>query len=111
MTETDRLLEVLYPVLKEKVGHMPLCKAMEIADALLAKGILTPPVKIGQTVYYAIEEIEGYDDYVGSYEAQGVAFIQGKWYVFEGPEDCYEVGSPLCKLTREEAEELLNGQK
>lgn len=50
MTETDRLLEVLYPVLKEKVGHMPLCKAMEIADALLAKGVLAPPVKVGDTM-------------------------------------------------------------
>lgn len=41
--ERDRALEIIYPVLRDKIGYVPLCKAIEIVDALLDRGCSFPP--------------------------------------------------------------------
>ena len=43
MNERDRVIDVIYPVLKDKIGYVSLCTAIEIADALLEKGVIVPP--------------------------------------------------------------------
>ena len=79
------------------------------ADALLAAGVLVPPVKLGDTVYAVVEldEPEIYEYAVGGFEYSG-----GEWYVQqEGYKDCFKVGSDLCLLTREEAEAIVQAKE
>ena len=75
------------------------------AEALLERGILVPPVKIGDTVYAVVEldEPEICEYAVGGFEYSG-----GEWYVSEGKsnDEFFKVGDQLCLLTREEAENL-----
>ena len=76
------------------------------ADALLAAGVLVPPVKLGDTVYAVVELDDGLE--VDEYVVEGVEYKRGKWYAVEkGFVDGFEVGGQLCLLTREEAEELV----
>ena len=76
------------------------------ADALIERGVLMPPVKLGDTVYAVVEldETEIYEYAVGGFEYSG-----GEWYVSEGKsnDEFFKVGDQLCLLTREEAEELV----
>lgn len=76
------------------------------ADALLAAGVLVPPVKLGDTVYAVVDldEPEICEYAVGGFEYSG-----GEWYVSEGKsnDEFFKVGGQLCLLTREEAEELV----
>ena len=44
----DRLVELLYTVKFEENGRRPI---EQIADHLLANGVIVPPCKVGQTVY------------------------------------------------------------
>ena len=48
MTDRDRLIELLENTAHEK-GGMP--NFSEIADYLIAKGVIVPPLPIGSTVY------------------------------------------------------------
>ena len=51
MTQRERLMELLDGALKEHIGKS--CNLAEnIADHLLANGVIVPPCKVGDTVYY-----------------------------------------------------------
>lgn len=77
------------------------------ADALLAAGVLVPPVKLGDTVYAVVELDDGPE--VAEYIVAGVEYKRGKWYAVEkGFVEGFEVGGQLCLLTREEAEAYLS---
>jgi hypothetical protein len=80
------------------------------ADALLLAGILVPPVKLGDTVYAAVDldDAPAVDEYV----VAGFEYLDGEWYVQqEGYKDCFKVGSDLCLLTREEAEVIVQAKE
>lgn len=80
------------------------------ADALLERGILAPPVKLGDTVYAAVDldDAPAVDEYV----VAGFEYLDGEWYVQqEGYKDCFKVGSDLCLLTREEAEAIIQAKE
>lgn len=87
------------------------CKVEWLADHLLAKGVLVPPVRIGQKVYAAIKPVVECDiPTVSEYEVSGILCRDGKWYVTDGSCDAFfEVGGELCKFTFEEAEKELEG--
>lgn len=53
MTDRDRLIELLFKVTEEKDCPQP----CEIADYLLANGVIVPPCKVGDTVYYVHETL------------------------------------------------------
>ncbi len=76
------------------------------AEALIERGVLMPPVKIGDTVFAVVDldEPEICEYAVGGFEYSG-----GKWYVSEGKsnDEFFKVGGQLCLLTREEAEEMV----
>lgn len=75
------------------------------ADALLAAGVLVPPVKLGDTVY-AVVELEDEPE-VCEYVVNGISYSLGKWLFCENDNEFNELGTQLCLLTREEAEELV----
>lgn len=53
MTERERLIDMLAHIGNMRImGH----GLEECADYMLANGVIVPPVKIGQTVYYAGRE-------------------------------------------------------
>lgn len=76
------------------------------AEALLERGILVPPVKIGDTVYAVVDMDD--EPAVDEYVVAGFEYLDGEWYVQQkGYMDCFKVGSCLCLLTREEAEAIV----
>lgn len=80
------------------------------ADALLLAGVLVPPVKLGDTVYAAVDldDAPAVDEYV----VAGFEYLDGEWYVQqEGYKDCFKVGGDLCLLTREEAEAIVQAKE
>lgn len=75
------------------------------ADALLAAGVLVPPVTLGDTVYAVVELDDGPE--VDEYTVSGVAYSNGAWFACANNIEFNKVGDRLCLLTREEAEELV----
>ena len=73
------------------------------ADALLAAGVLVPPVKIGDTVFAVtdLDEVE-----VDEYTVRGVAYSNGEWYACANDMEFNKIGDALCLLTRKEADAL-----
>lgn len=66
-----------------------------------------PPVKIGQKVYAALLPVIDLDEpIVEEYEVKGIAF-DGKWYVGSGDGEWIPIGEDECKLTRKEAETVI----
>lgn len=98
-----RLIQLL-----DEVARIKDCPDSEqIAEYLLANGVLVPPCKVGDTVYAVLEPAYTDSDEaeIYSWEVYGVAYEGGEWYAVEGANDDYcKIGSFLCKLTREEAE-------
>lgn len=76
------------------------------AEALIERGVLVPPVKIGDTVYAVVDldEPEICEYAVGGFEYSG-----GEWYVSEvkSNDEFFKIGDQLCLLTREETEETV----
>ena len=100
MTDRDRLIELLQDYLYSE----------QIADHLLANGVIVPPCDIGQTVYtrygysFKIEKIEVLED-------KKILFRCGN----DGTDDYmafydFEIGTDVF-LTKEEAEEKLKELK
>ena len=85
-----------------------------LADHLLANGVIVPPCKVGDTVYYLDEECY----YVCEYKVVGLTlsdehgpyFFLGNHLVeFLDPFDENDLGKTVF-LTREEAEQALKGE-
>ena len=80
------------------------------ADALLLAGVLVPPVKLGDTVYAAVDLDD--EPAVDEYVVAGFEYSDGEWYVQqEGYRDFFKIGSALCLLTREEAEAIVQAKE
>ena len=85
----ERLIELLY---HHKLGFI---KVVDLADYLIANGVIVPPCKVGDSVY----QTDGVRIYKGTiinvvYETYGIAF------------DERAIGKSIF-LTREEAEKAL----
>lgn len=111
MSERGRLIELLRE--RQAYGRtgfssFPISNE-EIADYLLAKGVIVPPVRIGQKVYrtsgnFRGEKIyEGVVDQINAYEDRETRF-----YVYGHPLSFVEcnIGKTVF-LTKEEAEQAL----
>lgn len=55
MTDRDRLIELIkeYPCMSTAEDCFMESVAEDLADYLLANGVIVPPCKVGQTVFYA----------------------------------------------------------
>lgn len=115
MSERERLIELLEraPIGFETLGERFYKSAIKIlADDLLANGVIVPPVKVGQTVYY-IGGIYNNIRPIRSGTIEGIVitpkgvselWINGRngiYYLRTAKENFY--------LTKEEAEKALKG--
>lgn len=93
-----------------KVGKR-LHTAESVAEYLISKGVIVPPVNVGDTLYAAILPIFDGDPepYVEEWTATGIAYEgDGKWYVENVDGEMFELGTDLCNLTYEEAKKYIN---
>ena len=102
----DRLIELI----QNSVGGCARHWAEVIADHLLANGVIVPPCKVGQTVYY-ISGFNGDEKICGKkvkrilFDNEGLVFtVRGMYMDFNIPEN-------ELYITREEAEEALEKMK
>ena len=116
MTDRDRLIEILQDTLHEWECDVSIKTLTEIAEHLLANGVIVPPCKVGDTLY----EITSRNT-ISEYEVTAIqielfnVFID--WKLTQGFVDRYisdmpvgEIGKTVF-LTREEAEKALEGKK
>jgi hypothetical protein len=47
----DKLIDLLDKFLKEEFDYVPVKSAINIADRLIAEGVIVPPCKVGDVVY------------------------------------------------------------
>ena len=104
----DRLIGFVKDSLVKNINYT--CRLAEnIADDLLANGVIVPPVKVGQTVYCVIDDI----DRVLSGEVYEIINREGHIFFryirngyYTGGADLSQIGKTVF-LTREEAEQAL----
>ena len=121
----DRLIELL----KQKACHYVLCdnecggcKNVEmyddsiesIADHLLANGVIVPPVKVGQTVWFVRNLGDKSREKIEETRVEKIVLKSGGLYIKLGCNSMYEttcnsIGKTVF-LTREEAEQALKGE-
>lgn len=107
----QRLIEILSQPIFPKIGVDP---AEVVADYLLDNGVIVPPCKVGDTVYFPMEtngECEPYVD-VGTVFAIGIDERHTMWISvrYESGMNYYHTSNGFGKtvfLTREEAEKAL----
>ena len=81
----------------------------KLEEYLAERGVIVPPVKIGQTVYCALPPLdEGDEPEIVEYEVKGILVsASGHICVIDDCNEPYVLGSSWCCLTREEAAEHL----
>ena len=118
MNDRDRLIELILntPVLKFPSGSRAQGKtyqtAQNVADHLLANGVIVPPCKVGQTVWFIRKDIKSE---IVETNVEKILLKQGGLYIKLGFNSMYEttcrsIGKTVF-LTKEEAEEKLNQMK
>lgn len=114
MTERERLIELIdgSNVLQCCGCHYNSIKYYEnkIADYLLANGVIVPPVKVGDTVYYNTYK-RGESIGIQPHKVESVNIIVAieRPYGYVGAKIYnYEIGKTVF-LTKEEAEKALKG--
>ena len=79
--------------------------------------IVELPCNVGDTVYAAIIPIDEDECFIGiepcidEWKVCGLLYKNDKWYAENPDGEFFEIGTDLCKLTREEAEEELQKVK
>lgn len=59
----DILIEKVNKILKDNFEYVPLSAAINVADDLLENGVIAPPCKVGDEVYFARVD-ENCEDYI-----------------------------------------------
>ena len=111
MTDRDRLIELLEDTLHEWECDVQNETLSQIADHLLANGVIVPPVQLGQKVWilYSIEKT------IRCKEITSITRRQKSWTMHFTCSDCFTVWDnaedeyfgKTVFLTKEEAEEKL----
>ena len=116
MTDRERLIELVgnYPCMSTAEDCFMESIASDLADHLLANGVIVPPCKVGDTVYFPVEtdgECEPYVE-VGTVFAIGIDEMHTMWISarYESGLKYYHTSDDFGKtvfLTKEEAEKAL----
>lgn len=106
----DRLVELI-----ESARYWGANTSAEIADHLLAEGVIVPPCKVGDKTYLLLEKLKGGYDIVVSKCVEISENENGKWFSMYF--DCVDIGNSIefqiedfgktVFLTREQAEKAL----
>ena len=108
MTDRDRLIELISRV--QYLGGLE----EKVADHLLANGVIVPPCKVGDTIWYELYgKIESAVVYscVGVFKKQGVEITDANAKSSDGLEVAFNgkcIGKTVF-LTKEEAEAKMKG--
>lgn len=107
MTQRERLIELLMDVPADGVGL--------IADFLLANGVIVPPCKVGDDVYW-IDETYGFDKATVSCakgDIKGIAYYGNEEFrvIVKGESEPEKLHTEWCMLTKAEAEERLSAMR
>ena len=113
----DRLIELVKASLMKHIDKSCLL-AENIADDLLTNGVIVPPCKVGDTVYYLNTTYHMAPKRNAIYEAKVTRIVTtdlGTWLVIQirtGGDGCWEIPDirdwgKTVFLTREEAEQAL----
>lgn len=98
MTDRDRLLELLHKAPKGR-GRI---SNYELANYLLANGVIVPPCKVGQVVWY----VDDFTEEIEECKVYGFSVVNGKINLFVDNGECKFV-TRKWHNTKEEAEEKL----
>jgi hypothetical protein len=100
----DRLIELLDIIIQPGEKTMG-----DIADYLLSNGVIVPPCKVGDTVYFLCRDQETYEWYICEKEVYSITVYDNSTHIYVSPICSFiemEIGYRLF-LTREEAEKAL----
>lgn len=113
MTDRERLIELIRKAKKNTKGaNCDLEREMLFADYLLENGVIVPPCKVGDTVYFIIDDAISGEAFLDSQQINDVStrgiFVSSDTLV----ENCdtfepYSNFGETSFLTREEAEKAL----
>ena len=128
MKENEKqAIDIIYPILKEKLEYVPLCAAIEIVDAILGQGyrkqsenVIELPCKVGTTLYFLYNSpyadkpdltprIYKTADWYFGVDKTGIVICTSYIHTFNKKYD-YHLGETVF-LTKEEAEEALAKMK
>ena len=80
----------------------------DIVEKLTELGAFIPPVKIGETVYAALDSVLGEPPSIEPWVVKGYGVDrEGKWFVEDSDGEQYYVGTNYCVLDKEIAERQL----
>ena len=114
LEQRERLIELLKndncpsPMLCDKnckYSKLKRCYEERTADYLLANGVIVPPCKVGDDIYYINEygKVGCAKKYV-----QGIIYLGGSDFeIMDMDENIDKIGTRYCFLSREEAEKAL----
>lgn len=104
----ERLVELIKNSLNRHIGKSCLL-AENIADDLLANGVIVPPCKVGDSIYWLKRDPETYEWYIYQGKVDSVRRYDDTTFIYISP-ICFfsetEIGKTVF-LTREEAEAKL----
>ena len=112
----DRLIELINGKLKEEFNNVPLRASINVADHLIANGVIVPPCKVGTTLFFLYNSpyadkpdltprIYKTTDWYFEVDKAGIVINTSDIHSFNKAYD-YVLGKTVF-LTREEAEKAL----
>ena len=113
MTDRDRLIELILQanercssqiceVCEYTNNDQALCDTYNLADYLLANGVIVPPIEVGQTVWY----VDDFTEEIEECKVYGFTVVNGKLSLLVDNGECKFVTRKWCN-TKEEAEKAL----
>lgn len=102
MEQKDKLIEILQLAPRRYMSYD------EYADYLLANGVIVPPCKVGDDIWWVDEEKDDIACEKGGIKA---VVYNGKTFEVLTEAGVEPIGTKFCNLSREEAEAALKGVK
>lgn len=106
MTDRDRLIELLEDTLHEWECDVQAETLSQIAEHLIANGVIVPPVEVGDTVWY----VDDFTEEIEECKVYGFNVVNGKLSLLVDNGECKFI-TRKWHNTKEEAEQKLKELK
>lgn len=113
MTERERLFDLIVDfenkLYQEKPHMTDTERISNTVDHLLANGVIVPPCKVGDKVYYLCRDQETYEWYICEREVYSISVYENSTHIYVSPIISFaeiQIGV-FVFLTKEEAEKAL----